>query len=308
MKKFTKVSLIIVGVMLAVGIMFCGISSVMGAGYGTLYRMARNGDFNWRSWDVDDTTGETYLGSGDETAVNSFAAADVKKLKIDVDAAEVRVNPSSDAENITVDLENAVSKYYECGMDGSTLNVKYDTKNHFPSNHISNHQYHGPILTITVPEGIELESMDLDIGAADMIFTTSKMNCEKVTIDVGAGTLETNGFNVDGKMVVTIGAGTVEINGGTYESVKLECGMGTFDMSGTVNGDVTASCGMGDMEINLNGSETDYNYDLSCGMGDLEVNENSYSSISGSHKVNHDGAIGTISLDCGMGSIELNVE
>ena len=58
----------------------------------------------------------------------------------------------------------------------------------------------------------------------------------------------------------------------------------------------------------LQGDANAYNYDLSCGMGELSVNGTKYSSIAGSHKVNNEGAVGTINLECGMGSLELEIE
>jgi len=43
-------------------------------------------------------------------------------------------------------------------------------------------------------------------------------------------------------------------------------------------------------------------------MGDLTVNGESYSDLSGSYKVTNAGAVGTIDLDCGMGSIDFDIE
>ncbi len=65
---------------------------------------------------------------------------------------------------------------------------------------------------------------------------------------------------------------------------------------------------MGDGTITLRGSEEDYNYKMSCGMGDLTVNGESYADLSGSYKVTNAGAVGTIDLDCGMGSIDFDIE
>lgn len=84
--------------------------------------------------------------------------------------------------------------------------------------------------------------------------------------------------------------------------------MGNFSMEGTLEGNLVAECGMGSMELKLKGDAAAYNYDLSCGLGELNVNGTKYSSIAGSHKVKNEGAIGTISLECGMGSLDLVIE
>ena len=50
------------------------------------------------------------------------------------------------------------------------------------------------------------------------------------------------------------------------------------------------------------------NYKLSCGLGKIEINDNNYSNISGSRKIQNEGAVGTIELDCGMGGIDVEFE
>lgn len=327
MKKFTKVCLIIVAVMAGVGILLCGIASLMGAGFGTMRMMADNGDFNLGNWHIgdkgfyydsdddwndedwdDEDENENFLDSTEQGTSGfeksmQFALSDVKDLKLDVEAAEIAVKEAESTDQITVTIDHGKEKYYSCSLDGNVLKVKYDTENHFMTNN-----YHGPLITISIPKGASFGTLDFDIGAAETEINVSELICETLKIDVGAGTLEAEEFSVSQKADITIGAGTVDIDGGEYGELKLDCGMGTFDMNGKVNGDIKGHCGMGTVALELKGEKDNYNYDLSCGMGELKVNDKNYSSISGSHKEKHQDAIGTISLDCGMGSVDVQIK
>lgn len=372
MKKFTKVMLIIVAVMLGIGIVFCGISSVMGAGPGTIRQMAESGELDygflnfsgishWDDWDDDwddrhdtrhdlddlddlddlerdrtagnasdssqdaangsagDPGGSQSSGNADgsaagqssvaygreeidsSTVVYRYDPAAVTKLDIDIDMATVIVTEGDAADQIAVELYRCKEQYYEGKMDGSALELEYDTENHIHANNQAK-------ITITLPKEMYLEKLELDAGATETRIDHTTLVCSNADIEVGAGNVTVEGFTSTGKFTVEAGAGNVEIRGGNYRDVKLDCGMGNFEMKGRVNGGLEADCSMGNMDLQLTGKETEYNYDLSCSMGDMNVNGYSHSVFSGSHHENNPDAIGTIRLDCSMGNIDLWVE
>lgn len=341
MKKFTKVSLIIAAILGGVGILFCGIASLMGGGR-TIRQMARDGELNYGNWHVgpygvyydgsdwdDDWYDNDYVDVGDievgDIAIGdiddelevvyspdsdaeldgtaestyTFAAAEVKNLKLDVNAAVVDFKEGTDDKNIVVKVYRIHEKYYDNEVKGGTLVVEYDTQHHYRT---SNHAK----IVIEIPKGMQFGTVELNIGATDA--EIEGLSCKELTMYVGAGELTTTGFTVTEKMTVSLGAGSLDIGGGTYGDVNLDCGVGDLSMAGTVNGDLVADCGIGEMEIELLGKkEQDYNYKISCGMGEVEVNGKSYSNLSGSYQATNAGAVGTIDLDCGMGSIDVEI-
>lgn len=326
MKKFTKVCLIIVGVLLGLGLLLSGVSAAMGAGYGAIRQMARNGELNRGKWHItedgifyndkyeegdsgelwendteDIEAAEISEAAEENERVVSYAAEDIRKLDIDIGAMELLFKTASDAEHVTVTLCNGKTRYYEVELDGSTLDIEYDEEHNW------NRNRNNTCIIVELPEGMSLEKMDLDIGAADMHFDVKDMTCGTLQLDVGAANVIAEEFNVTELLDISVGAGNVEIYGGSYKDVKIDCGVGNFNMEGSVAGDITAGCGMGNVELNLTGDENAYNYKLSCGLGSLIVNDNTYSSIAGSHNVINEGAIGTIDLECGMGNMEVNI-
>lgn len=342
MKKFTKVCLIIVGALFGVGMLLCGVSSVMGAGFGTIRQMAKNGELNRGNWHIteygiyysdEDDFDNDWEWSGDwdwddeeieapeapeapeiektevsEKSDNSenemetgYAVADIKKMDLDIGAAALIFKNGTDSEKVKVTLKNGKSRYYEVGMSGDTLEIEYDVDNHLHHNNKAE-------IIVEMPAGMELNEMDLDIGAADVEINLDDVTCKKMKLDVGAANLIANEFHVTEMFDVSVGAGNVEIEGGTYEDVKIDCGVGNFELAGTVAGDMDADCGLGNMSLVLTGEKEDYNYKLTCGMGSIEIDGHTYSSISGSHKETNPGATAMINLDCGMGGIEVEFE
>ena len=232
---------------------------------------------------------------------HAYEAAGIKNLDIDIDAAEIYVKQGTDDKNLVVRTYGCKEKYYKGDMNKDTLQIQYEIHKQFPDNYDAQ-------IVIEIPEKMTFDTMDFDIGAADADFASGSVNCRTMELNVGAGELTGADFAVTGTLDIKLGAGDIDLEGGTYKDIKLDCGMGSFALDGIVAENVKAHCGMGDGSITLRGREEDYNYKMSCGMGDLTVNGESYSDLSGSYKVTNAGAVGTIDLDCGMGSIDFDIE
>lgn len=306
MKKFTKVSLIIAVILGGVGILFCGVSALLG-GWGTVDQMAGNGELNYGNWHIGlhgiyYHNGDDYADVGDDGTTGytyTFAADEIQSMELNVNAAAVDFKVGTDAENVVINVYRIHEKYYDNEVRNGTLIIEYDTENHYRTNNYAR-------VAVEIPEGMQFDTVELNVGATEA--KIEGLSCQELTLYVGAGELTTTGFTVTEKMTVSLGAGTLDIGGGTYGDVSLDCGIGELSMAGTVNGNLTADCGVGEMEIELfEKSESDYNYMISCGLGEVEVNGRSYSNISGSYEAVNAGAVGTIELDCGMGSIEVEI-
>lgn len=52
MKKFTKITLMIAAILVALGIICCGIAAIMGAGWTTIHQKALAGEFDFGNWHI----------------------------------------------------------------------------------------------------------------------------------------------------------------------------------------------------------------------------------------------------------------
>lgn len=301
MKKFTKIMLIIAVSLLGAGLIFCGVSTAMGA---SVWRMAKNGELRYGNWHIGPVGLYYSSADGDDEEdddMDDFDVSSIRNIKLDIDAAEITVKEPDDSTKIRAVLKHGKEKYYSCRLDGDTLKIKYDAKKHYYKR--------SPQIILYLPKGSSFDELNFDIGAADMSWKDFDSTCNRLIVDVGAGNFEAERFQVDGKMDVSVGVGNVEITDSVvYGDVALDCGVGNFSMEGSVEGNLKADCGMGSMTLDLNGEEKEYNYKLSCGLGSIDVDGETYSNISGDKEVKNEGAEKNMELDCGMGSIEVDFE
>lgn len=309
MKKFTKVTLIAAAVLAGVGILFCMAASLMG-GEDAGLALAENGELRYGNWHIgrhgiyyNGPSGAEYeRGKQDASALSyTYPVEGIENLELEAGAASIVFAEGSDSSRIVVSLYDCREKYYEGRMDGNTLKLAYGRKQrHLADNNRAS-------ILVEIPAGMTFDEMNLDIGAAYAEFAMEDVTCRELSMYVGAADVTVNEFHVTDCMELRIGTGVVEIGGGTYRDIDLECGVGEIIMKGSVDGNMDVECGVGSMILDFAGNPDDYNYNLSCAMGDLEVNGTSYASIAGKKQVVNAGAACRADVECGMGSVILNI-
>ena len=340
MKKFTKISLIVVGVLLAAGVVLTAVANGLAGGSGALHEMVRNGDLNFGNWvvgehgvyytykdirnygwnrdreeaDLPDAPNapdapERAEAAGDGETTYRFALTDVRNLDMELDIAELTVREGSSSDEIVVTLTEGDDRCFSAKVDGGTMHIDYDFEDEdgwlIGWNWGWNFNTPDVRIAIEIPSGTYFERLKLETGAASVHFDTDSIRCGKLEVDAGVGDIVMTGLMVDERMEVEAGTGNVEISGDIYGDVKADCGVGNFELKGLVQGNITAECGMGNMELSLKGKETDYNYRISCGMGSVSVNGMEYNGVDWESNIANEGAVGTIDVDCGMGSVSL---
>lgn len=295
----------IVAVFFVIGFVLIACAAIMGAGPFSVWRMADAGNFKWGKWHIG-SHGIYYESNydydeGEEMEdYKEFDVSSVKKLKLDVGAAEILFTESGNSDIISVTMKSYGNiKKYSAAQDGDVLEIDGKMRSH-------NHWGTTPKLTIALPENVTLETVDMSIGASKVDLQHSSILCSNFTLNVGAGELSGKGFDVSEKAVLKLGVGQIELEGGKYNELQLDCGIGSLDFAGEVTGDVSAVCGLGEINMYLQAKEEDYNYNVKCGLGQLEINGSTYSNISGSRVLEKEGATKTLKADCGAGEIEID--
>ena len=345
MKKFTKIMLIIAVSLLGAGLIFCGVSTAMGA---SVWRMAKNGELRYGTWHIgqvglyyssadgddeedddmddfdEDDDDSDDDDSDDDDSDDDDMITDISDMEFSTEVPAGGADSSFDVSsirNIKLDIDAAEITVKEPDDSTKIRAVLKHGKEKYYSCRLDGdtlkikydakkHYYkRSPQIILYLPKGSSFDELNFDIGAADMSWKDFDVSCNNLILKVGAGNFEAEQFQVYGKMDVSVGVGNVEITDGVvYGDVALDCGVGNFSMEGSVEGNLKADCGMGSMTLDLNGGEKEYNYKLSCGLGSIDVDGETYSNISGDKEVKNEGAEKNMELDCGMGSIEVDFE
>lgn len=154
---------------------------------------------------------------------------------------------------------------------------------------------------VEVPKGAKIGNVNVEVGAGTVNF--DYLDADTVDVEVGAGEVifdKLNAKTVD----VEIGAGRGAIKEGRIKHMDANVGLGSFEYEGSVTGDMKAQCGMGNIDMVLDGSEEDHNYEMECAMGNLSVGSMSSAGIAAEREVDN-GAVSDFTLECGMGNMSI---
>ena len=294
MDKFLKVCLAVASISIVLGIIIVAGVALSGKGREVIDVMEDGGVY-WgeNGFSVGSTV---VLGDVEITEENGkefvYPADEFDNLDIELAAGTFNIM-EADVDEITI----RSTKDVKVSVKGDTLHVETPKRAHVVS--VGNKDVQK--VEITLPKGQEFHTIDLQVGAG--ILVADAVKADKLQLELGAGTAEiTNCFCETAE--INMAAGEVVVKNGAVEKLDLDVAMGELYYAGSVSDELDADCGMGDMEIELPGESSDYNYTVDCGMGDINVGDSSYGGVATSKKVDNDADI-DLDLDCGMGKIEV---
>ncbi len=243
---------------------------------------------------------------------DEFLAADVKAMKLEIAYADfILQEEATDKIVVSMTRDDEKGTSYTCELENGVLQVLTEGVQIAVTLSGKNKGFHKEeiekdSLIITVPTGMKLDEMELELGAGSTQFANTSTCYTEMKMEVGAGKLKASRMNVEEKATVTVGAGSVELADFFARDAKMECGAGSMKIMGAVERDMKVSCGVGAVELCLDAVEEDYNYSIECGIGSVVINGSKRGGLfaSGS-KVCNPNAKGAMKLECGVGKIEL---
>ncbi|MBQ8184789.1 MAG: hypothetical protein IJ036_03275 [Lachnospiraceae bacterium] len=285
MKTFTKVSLIICGVFLVLGVVLVSIGSAMGLPDQFLKKAAREDLFNvWEDQEI--TAGErgsvsekpaaeagqiSEIPAVDDYEYSKTITDNVRELEIDIAYGAVRIVTHA-GEDIYVLAENT-GKYFKCWVEEQELHLEDKRKSTLENLD----------LAVYIPE-TKLQELSVDLGAGYLEAGTLQVG--ECSLDVGAGECVIERLEVSGEAELSVGAGRIQVD--AFVGNHLE-----------------GNCGAGELEVGLQGSFANYNYEIDAAIGEILLGEQSYGGLANDKSINN-GAVGRIELDCAVGSIKIH--
>ncbi len=147
-------------------------------------------------------------------------------------------------------------------------------------------------VTVYIPE--EIDKLDIDSGAGKIEINDISTNYTRIDQGAGKLTIQNSKF---GSSQIDGGAGETIIKSSELYNLKLDAGVGRIDLEAKILGNSKIECGVGEMNINLLGSEDDYNITAEKGIGRLRINGIERSTYgTGNNKIKLEGGIGSIEV------------
>ena len=223
---------------------------------------------------------------GDPTALRfSFDKDKVKNLDFALGIAEI-VMISGDT--FKIETRSIDPNIFRCELsERGTLIVQNTHK--MPSFRFLGHEnpsHKHPRILITIPKDANLEIVHISVGAGSFTSKDTSLSCKTGKLEVSAGNL----------MIGNIKGGKID----------FRCGMGNLVFTGVTTGQCNIDCGMGSSELRISGNPEDYSADAKVGLGEFKFNLQKKSGIGDlscpEKKINH------FSVNCGLGSVKINVQ
>lgn len=239
---------------------------------------------------------------------DEFVAEEVRQLVLNITYGECRVIEAPEEQIVVeayIDVENA--EKYNCTLNGGVLRI--DTGNMNKRISITDKEkqrLEKQEVIVTVPCGIKLESLQLCVGVGTAKLQNTSSVYGSAKLEIGAGKLDADVLMIENGVELEVGAGKADIRNLNAATAELECGVGRMSVEGAIDGDIHMECGVGSIEMILDATEFDYNYDIDCGIGSVYINGSKRGGIFvAKADMLHVGAKGTMKLECGVGKIEL---
>lgn len=237
-----------------------------------------------------------------ETIREQFQMQQVSNIYMGIDCATLIVETAEGSEiSVTAEADRTEAEY-KSAIVGDRLDIRYEAKHH--KKHFNENI---PRITIAIPRDYQCNEFCLELGAGSADMRNAEICSNKISIEAGAASVKAGELRAQESIEVEVGAGEADFAGVWTRNANLVCGVGQLRLSGKVEGDIDVECGLGKCDLNLEGRETDYNYDVSCGIGRVSVNGNRIGGIGGSHTQNSMQAIGRMNVSCGLGNVAIRI-
>ena len=209
------------------------------------------------------------------------------KMKLDISAS-----------NLTIKLEGNSDKGETYQIPNNTKIESKDGILEIKNNKKLNKSDSKSRITIYLPEDVELEEADIQVGAG--IVDVTGLIAKNVEFSFGAGNVNMQNITVKNNAKIECGAGQAIIKNSELANADIEAGVGKLVYSGDLTGNTQIDCGVGDVEVELTGDAEKYAIHTEKGIGDIKINDNSVADDSttgnGENKINIEGGVGDVDI------------
>ena len=263
MKIFTRVMLIIAGVLTTIGAVCLIIGLSMGLNWTTFNNLVEDGKFSFDIGDVVNIKGinglhieifddSVHVGVADGETGSSDVEQECVKMDVEYGAGLLEIY-YGDVEKIHIDYEQVVG--FESSIEDGTLRIEGG---------LGVSEDSDAALVIIIPKDMVFEKVELEVGASEAKISDLKAQQLKIAVGVGEATLR----NLDVKELdaeTGVGQLNIELTGKeTDYSYNLDCGIGAIIIGDNSYGGFGSS-------HSVHHQDTKCHMDIDCGIGEVKV-------------------------------------
>ena len=242
--------------------------------------------------------GISYLTDSLNDAINSDDSS-IERIDENQEVEEFsKMRLDISASNLTIKLEGNSYKVETYQIPKNTKIESKDGILEIKNNKKLNKSDSKSRITIYLPEDVELEEADIQVGAG--IVDVTGLIAKNVEFNFGAGNVNMQNISVKNNAKIECGAGQAIIKNSELANADIEAGVGKLVYSGDLTGNAQIDCGVGDVELELTGDAEKYAIHTEKGIGDIKINDSSVADDSttgnGENKIDIEGGVGSIDI------------
>ena len=257
-------------------------------------------DFDWEDsidfvgYEIDDASmfSESYVVWKGDVERQMVAQGSVGELNLEIGGSIIEIKDSPDG-NIYVEGES-VGKM-QAYVEGDVLYIKSVR----PANLAD--EIKNSSIILYLPEECSLRRLDLSLGAGQLKLKNRVV--EDMEVSVGAGQLLLTDVTLN-TLEVSLGAGELRAQDVTVLSLDASIDMGNMDFTGAINESAEISCSMGNVNMDLEGNQEDFNFQLNCVAGNMEIDGERFSGAAMDRYIDN-GAAKYMEINCSMGNVDI---
>lgn len=255
MKKFYKITGILMGIVAVVGLILCIVGVALGAKGAITFSL----DNGFRIVD------KTDIWKYEDMDMEAFSS-----INIDSNVADIKIVKSTDNYGVSCRL-NGQEEDFNVEVKDGTLYISDKSEDMTVTFNIFNFNIgDSDVITVYVPDDVVLENIKIDGNVGDIdiggIQGAKELHITNDTgdVDIVGGTFETLDINTD---VGDITAERVTVT----KEMSVMSDVGDIELDGEFRCDGNIQSRVGDVDLNTSVSKEEYNYNLSASIGDIDV-------------------------------------
>ncbi len=230
---------------------------------------------------------------------------DITDVSVSLKYATLEIDLTSDFDYAQYSVENIKPENFICKIENGKLIIEDKTpkKNILNIFFEINKRKNIPRIMLKMPQNFVCKNLNLHAGVSEI--KLNGITADNFVFESGVGDARFENIRIKASCKFNAGVGETKIIDSEINNLILKAGVGEVYFSGKLSGNTILSGGIGETTFSLEGSESDYNFDLSTGLGKIKINGQSSSSFLGSHKSENNGAANNIKITSGIGEVKI---
>ncbi len=232
---------------------------------------------------------------------------DVKNINLDLGFYSIVIQEDSNIKNVQLTLKKPIVtsngkdiNKIECKNGDLTISQKQE-KTWFLNGSFNFEKGKGELL-IKIPAKSELNNININNGVGSI--KLNNISAEFLKINSGTSSVTIQGLNVTDCNIAG-GTGSINLYDISTDKIEIESGTGSVLVNGDIKKKIDINTGTGSVQLELEGKEKDYNYNIEAGLGRIEINQNTYKKRA---DIDNESSYCDIEASTGTGSIKIKTK